>query len=409
MSLVLVLNSGSSSLKYQLFSVDAGGASQPLTSLAAGLIERIGEPIGALLHTRRVAGEEVRTRTELRIADHQAGFAVMLEAFAASGMAIEPDNLRAVGHRVVHGGAEFFAPTVVDDAVLERISALSVLAPLHNPANVDGIRAAMRVFAGVPQVAVFDTAFHQSIPPAAYTVAIDQTLARRHAIRTFGFHGTSHEYVSRVAAEHLGRPVAELRQVVLHLGNGASMCAVAAGRSVATSMGMTPLQGLVMGTRSGDIDPSALLTLLRSGELDVDELDALLNKSSGLLGLGGSSDMRDLEAAAAAGDAGAELAIDVYVHRIRHYLGSYLVQLGGADTLVFTAGVGENSETIRARVLAGMEWLGVELDPELNASRADAGPRVVSRAGAAITVLVVPTDEERAIATQSLAAVRLVR
>lgn len=328
----------------------------------------------------------------------------MLDLFASEGPSLDENPLVAVGHRVVHGGKRFFEPTIVTPLVEINIEDLADLAPLHNPANLQGIRAAEKAFPDVPHVAVFDTAFHQTLPPAAYTYAIDAELADKYRVRRYGFHGTSHKYVSETAAEFLGRPLAELKQIVLHLGNGASACAVDAGRSVETSMGLTPLEGLVMGTRSGDLDPAVLLHLARRAHLDTDALDELLNRRSGLLGLAGRGDMRDVRHAAEAGDASARLAIDTVVHRLRHYIGAYTALLGGLDVLTFTAGVGENDVQLRAETLAGLEVLGIRLDPERNASTSrDA--RVISADDSPVTVLVVPTNEELEIARQSLQAV----
>jgi acetate kinase len=305
---------------------------------------------------------------------------------------------------VVHGGKRFHEATVVTDLVKINIEDLSELAPLHNPANLAGIEAAQKAFPSVPQVAVFDTAFHQTLPAAAYTYAIDSSLAEKQRIRRYGFHGTSHKYVAGAAAEYLGRPVEELKLIVLHLGNGASVCAVDGGRSVETSMGMTPLEGLVMGTRSGDLDPAVLFHLNRKTGMGFAELDELLNRRSGLLGLSGKGDMRDVQKAAAAGDAAASLAIEVYLHRIRSYVGSYYAQLGHLDAIVFTAGVGENNPLVRERSLEGLAELGITVDPALNASPAS-GARTISPDSSRVAVLVVPTDEELEIARQSLAAV----
>jgi acetate kinase len=279
-----------------------------------------------------------------------------------------------------------------------------VLAPLHNPANLAGIRAARAVFRDVPHVAVFDTAFHQTLSPAAYTYAIDRELAAKHRVRRYGFHGTSHRFVSRAAAEFLEQPVEDLRMIVLHLGNGASACAIAGGRSVETSMGMTPLEGLVMGTRSGDIDPAVLLHLQRVAGLDTDATDRLLNSQSGVLGLGGHADMRDLVAASEAGDEVATLALEVYAHRIRSYVGAYAAQLGRVDAIVFTAGVGENAPLVREWSLAGLEGFGVELDHERNLERGS-GARRISTDASRTAVLVVPTNEELEIARQTLEVV----
>lgn len=385
---VLVVNAGSSSIKYQLIEAETG------IRQASGLVERIGEPKGRILH-RGASSDEL----ELTVADHTAGFTAMLDAFARHGLSARDLGIVAIGHRVVQGAGEFSAPTLLDDRVTERINALSELAPLHNPGHYQAIVAAREVFPDVPHVAVFDTAFHQTMPPQATTYAIDTAVAAEHGIRRYGFHGISHQVVSRRAAEFLGRPVAELRQVVLHLGNGASACAVDRGRSVDTSMGLTPLEGLVMGTRSGNIDPGALLHLMRAG-LSPDEVDELLNQRSGLLGLTGTGDFRDVRAAADRGEPEAELAIAVMVHRIRHYLGAFFVSLGGADAVVFTAGVGENNAALRADVCAGLEWLGVRIDPARNLAVSGEARRI-SADDSPVAVLVVPTDEEAEIARQT--------
>ncbi|MBP6684182.1 MAG: acetate kinase [Leucobacter sp.] len=394
MNAVLVVNSGSSSIKYQVIEEGTG------SRLAHGLVERIAERgAGRVVHT----GSQGETIVEGDIPDHAAGFAAIVERFAESGTPIESLGIVAVGHRVVHGGSEFIAPTLIDDEVAERILELAELAPLHNPGHYAAIVAARAVFPELPHVAVFDTAFHQTMPEKAYTYAVDRELAAEHGIRRYGFHGISHSIVSRRAAHHLGRPLGSLKQIVLHLGNGASMCAIDGGRSVDTSMGLTPLEGLVMGTRSGNIDAGAILHLLRRG-VSIDDVDRELNKRSGFLGMTGTIDFRDVRAAAAAGDAAAQLAIEVYVHRARHYLGAYLAVLEGADTIVFTAGLGENGPDLRALICAGFEWCGLRLDPVRNESPAS-GPRVISAEGSKITVLVVPTDEEAEIAKQSTALV----
>lgn len=407
MSIVLVVNSGSSSFKYQLLDM----AREQV--LASGLVERIGEATGVATHTVRFHAEpgepapavlDGTHRIERPIPDHTAGFAAMLDAFAQHGPSLDEHPPVAVGHRVVHGGARFFEATVITDLVEINIDDLSVLAPLHNPGALQGIRAARAAFAGIPHVAVFDTAFHQTLPPAAYTYAIDREVAAKHRIRRYGFHGTSHQYVSAKAAEFLGRDLASLKQIVFHLGNGASVTAVDGGRSVETSMGLTPLEGLVMGTRSGDLDPAVLLHLARRASMSTDDLDRLLNKRSGILGLAGVTDMRDLAARRAEGDESAQLAFDVYIHRLRAYAGAYIAQLGGVDVISFTAGVGENDAAIRAAALETLGFLGLEIDPERNQAR-ERGPRVISTDDSAVTVLVVPTDEELEIARQTLAAV----
>ena len=399
MSVVLVVNSGSSSFKYQLIELDTEQV------LASGLVERIGEENGLVSHTvlfsgAGVAATDAKYTRELPIPDHTAGFAAMLSAFDEYGPSLTESAPVAVGHRVVHGGARFFEPTLISPLVEINIDELSVLAPLHNPGALQGIRAAKAAFGDLSHVAVFDTAFHQTLPPAAYTYAIDRELAEAHRIRRYGFHGTSHKFVSEAAAAFLGRPLGDLRQIVFHLGNGASVTAVEGGRSVETSMGLTPLEGLVMGTRSGDIDPAVLFHLARRASLSIDDLDVLLNKKSGVLGLAGVSDMRDIEDGVEAGDEDAVLALDVYLHRLRAYAGAYLAQLGGVDVISFTAGVGENSPIVRAGALATLGFAGVEIDPDRNETRAR-GIRVISTDASPVTVLVVPTNEELEIARQT--------
>lgn len=364
---VLVINSGSSSLKYQLIDVDSE------ESLVAGNIERV--------------------------ANHEDAFREMLLKLRGSGIAPI-----AVGHRVVHGGARFAAPTRITPDVVAEIESLVPLAPLHNPGNLAGIRGALAAFPGLPQVAVFDTAFHQSMPAASYRFAIDRQLADRHGVRRYGFHGSSYSYVTRRTAEYLGRPAAELNAVILHLGNGASACAIRSGRSFDTSMGLTPLQGLVMGTRAGDIDPAAMFYLSREAGLSIDDLDALLNKQSGLLGLSGRSDMRDVLAASAEGDSAAIEAIGIYVQRIKHYIGAYFAELGRVDALVFTAGIGENSSQIREKVCENLAILGIELDTNHNTLNSNQ-PRDVGTEGSKVRVLVVPTNEELEIAQQTQSVV----
>jgi len=375
---VLVLNAGSSSLKYQLVVPESG------EKQAGGTIERIGE-----------SGSDV--------ADHSAALERMTDELRGDGIDLGSVRLRAVGHRVVHGGPDFSEPVVIDDAVLDRVRELSALAPLHNPAAVTGIEAARAHF-DVPHVAVFDTAFFSSLPPEASTYAVPRDLAQKHAIRRYGFHGTSHQWVSQAAADLLGRPVGELRQVILHLGNGCSASAVRGGVAVDTSMGLTPLQGLVMGTRSGDVDPGLHAYLGREAGLSLDEIDTLLNKKSGVLGLSGVNDFRELEQRLADGDAEARLAFDVVVHRLKHYVGAYLAILGGIDVLVFTAGIGENSVALRAAVTEGLEGLGISIDRARNGARSKQA-RVISPDGSRVVVAVVPTNEELAIARQTAALV----
>ena len=373
MNQVLVLNSGSSSIKYQLIDMD------DRARLAVGTIERIGEASGT-------------------VPDHAAGMAVVLSELEGK---LDRGQLAAVGHRVVHGGDRFRGPTPIDDEVCETIRKLIPLAPLHNPANLTLIEAARSVFPDTPQVAVFDTAFHQTLPAPAYTYAIPAQWREDLGVRRYGFHGTSHQYVSRRAAAMLGRRPEEVNMITLHLGNGGSVCAVREGKSVDTSMGMTPLEGLIMGTRSGDLDPAVPAYIARRTGLGADEIDTTLNKQSGLVALAGSNDLRDVEAAAAKGDEAARLALDAYCYRIRKYICAYLATLGRVDAVVFTAGVGENSATVRAGALAGLDHLGIALSPKRNAQQSKE-ERYISPYWAQTAVLVVPTDEEIEIADQSL-------
>lgn len=370
---VLVLNSGSSSVKYQLLDMTDGDR------LAAGTIERIGRG---------------------GVADHAAALAQVADQLAARDLGLDSPRLAAVGHRVVHGGTRFTAPTPITDEVVAAIEELVPLAPLHNPANLTGIRVARALRPDLPQVAVFDTAFSATLPEAAARYAIDTATADRFGIRRYGFHGTSHSYVSRATAALLGRDPAEVNVIVLHLGNGASATAVRGGVCVETSMGLTPLEGLVMGTRSGDVDPAVVFHLARVGGLSIDEIDTLLNQRSGLAGLCGDNDMREIGRRMAAGDDAARLAFDVYVHRLRKYVGGYTAVLGRVDAVAFTAGVGENSAAVREAALRDLTGLGIELDPVRNALRASTA-RLVSAPASRVAVAVVPTDEELEIARQT--------
>lgn len=391
MNHVLVINSGSSSIKYQLVDVTSGDA------LASGIVERIGLEVGKVKHE----GPSGTTVLEQPVADHEEGMRLVLGLFAEQGPQLREEDLTAVGHRIVQGGDVFDGPAVVDDEVLAQIDALSPLAPLHNPANVAGIVAARSAFPNVPHVAVFDTAFHRTMPPAAYTYAIDSAVAAEYKIRRYGAHGTSHKFVSREAAAFLGKDVSELNTIVLHLGNGASASAVRGGVCIDTSMGLTPLAGLVMGTRSGDIDPAVLFHLARVGGYSIDQLDELLNRKSGMLGLSGYTDMRDVHDAVAAGDERVKTALDVYYHRIKGYVGQYLAALGHVDVIAFTAGIGENDDIVRINALRGLEALGIEVDAELNDGRIKEN-KVISPAGSKVTVVVIPTNEELEIAREAV-------
>ncbi len=373
---VLVLNSGSSSLKYQLIEPDSG------ESLAEGVVEKIGEPSSI-------------------VTDHGVALRVAFEELAEDGVDLKACGLVAVGHRVVHGGATFYQPTVVDDAVIAKLKQLSPLAPLHNPPAIQGIEVARKMLPDVPHISVFDTAFFHNLPAAAATYAIDRELAEKWRIRRYGFHGTSHQYVSEQAAAFLGQPLGDLNQIVLHLGNGASASAIAGGRPVDTSMGLTPLEGLVMGTRSGDIDPGIVSYLYREAKMGVDDIESMLNRDSGLLGLAGELDFRRLAEMIESGDESAQLAYDVFIHRLRKYIGAYLAILGRTDAVTFTAGVGENATEVRQDALTGLAALGIEIDEQRN-SQAAKGARRISTDNSPIAVLVVPTNEELAIARDCL-------
>ncbi|WP_066908239.1 acetate kinase [Millisia brevis] len=388
---VLVLNSGSSSVKFRLLDPEDPAY------LVNGIIERIGESGSRI----RVFFDDEEIEHVTDIPDHKAGVIAAFALLSESGHDPRHSNIVTVGHRVVMGGDLFTKPVVVTDKVLDAIRELSYLAPLHNPANADGIAAVRIALPDIPQVAVFDTAFFADLPEPSRTYAIDREVATRYGVRRYGFHGTSHDYVSHRVAEFLDRPYESLRQIVLHLGNGASASAIAEGRAVDTSMGMTPMQGLVMGTRSGDIDPGVMTYLSRAAEMDATDLDHLLNRKSGLRGLCGHNDFRELTDLVEAGDPDAVLAYEVYLHRLRMYIGGYLMLLGGADTITFTAGVGENAPKMRADALSGLEWFGIEIDPERNALRSKQ-PRIISTDSSRVTVLVVPTDEELLIARAAL-------
>jgi len=362
---ILVVNSGSSSVKYQVQDVDSGNP------LLEGLIERV--------------------------TNHDEAFKKMLAAIALSQI-----ELSAIGHRVVHGGAKFSEPTIISQEVLNEIEALVPLAPLHNPGNLAGIRAAMAAFPELLQVAVFDTAFHQSMPASSYRYAIDQKLEKDYGVRKYGFHGTSYAFVAAQSAKFVGIEQQDLNAVILHLGNGASACAVKNGKSFDTSMGMTPLQGLVMGTRSGDIDPGIIFYLANETGLSNAEIDRILNAESGLKGLTGISDMRDIGLRATDNDPEAIEALKIYVQRVKHYLGAYIAELGEVNAIIFTAGVGENSPEIRRLVCANLQALGIEIEDDLNLAKSGTN-RDISLTGSKVRVLVIPTNEELEIANQTAA------
>ncbi len=389
---ILLLNAGSSSIKYQTIDADTEEV------LASGLIERIGQDVGVLTH--KVNGEEFVANEEYT--NHTLALAAMVQMFADHGPSLA--DVVAVGHRTVHGGDQLTSSMLIDDAVVETLEALSPLAPLHNPAGIAGIRGAQKALPNVPHVAIFDTAFFSTLPPASYTYAIPTEIAEQYHIRRYGFHGTSHAFVSHRAAELLGKPYEQVSQIVCHLGNGASISAIKNGVAIDTSMGLTPLEGLVMGTRSGDVDPGMIAYLHREAGMSTDAIDTLLNKASGMLGLAGASDMRDVESAMEEGDERAKLAWDVYIRRIVGYIGRYFVLLGGVDAISFTAGVGENSSAVRRDVVAGLAALGVKLDTVANTLRSKE-PRAISTKDSAFSVLVIPTNEELQMAREVKAVI----
>ncbi len=394
---ILVINSGSSSIKFQLLDM------QDESVLASGLVERIGEAEGLIKCTLRPGTDrETSIKNAEAVPDHTTGMrlAVDLLTDKEQGVIADRSEIGAVGHRVVHGGEDFHRPTVIDGAVMAAIEKNIPLAPLHNPANIDGIRVARELFAEVPQVAVFDTAFHQTIPPHAYHYALPYELYEKERIRRYGFHGTSHKYVASECAKVMGRELATFNVITIHLGNGCSMTAVQDGKSVDTSLGFTPLEGLVMGTRSGDVDPAIHAFLARNCGLDIEAIDRLLNKESGLKGLCGMNDMRDIHAAIAAGNERAKLALEVQTYRNRKYVGAFMAVLGRVDAIVFTAGIGENDEVVREKSLAGLEPFGIILDRKANSQRIKK-PTLLSTPESRVQVWGIPTNEELAIARET--------
>jgi acetate kinase len=393
---ILVLNSGSSSLKFQLF------MKADLSVLSSGLIEQIGAATSAAkLSFVDSSGAEKELKQSYPVADHREAIKVMSEMLRESGTLVDTGELAGIGHRVVHGGEAFHQPVRIDKTVIAAIEELIPLAPLHNPANLMGIRVAMEHVAQIPQVAVFDTAFHQSIPEHAYLYALPYTLYEKQKVRRYGFHGTSHSYVARQAALYLNRPMEELNIITLHLGNGASAAAIRGGKSIDTSMGLTPLEGLVMGTRSGDLDPAILFYLNRESGLDMDTLDTLLNKESGLKGICGENDMRTISEAAEQGDHQARLALTIFCYRLKKYIGAYMAALGGVDCIVFTGGIGENSAIVRQMSCQGLERLGIRLDEGKNSIR-QRDILDIQATDSSVKLLVVPTDEELEIAGLTL-------
>lgn len=401
---ILVLNAGSSSLKFRLFRIGTlRSLAEPEDVLASGQVDRIGKPDARLTFRQGAEGSSSETRRDIGAESVSAAAReVLRELLQPSAEGRRPVAVDAVGHRIVHGGARFYAPTRIDAAVLTDIRALTELAPLHNPSGLAGIEAAQQALPNAPNVAVFDTAFHHRLPDVAARYALPTPLAERLQLRRYGFHGISYSYVSeRLALIQQSGPPQDShrsRMIICHLGNGASVCALRDRQSVDTSMGFTPLEGLIMGNRSGDIDPGLLLHLLRGGHISPDQLDDLLNHQSGLLGLSGrSGDVRDLEKAASEGDSASELALACFAYRVRKYIGAYAAALGGLDTLVFTGGIGEHSASMRARICQNLDFLGLHLDVERNRTATGKEPASIST-GEERTLWIVPTDEERRIA-----------
>lgn len=387
MAKIIAINAGSSSLKFQLFEMPSEEV------ITKGLVERIG--MNDSVFTITVNGE--KQKETLDIPDHNVAVEMLLNKLTDLKIIESLNEIEGVGHRVVHGGEEFADSVLITEEVLQKIEELSELAPLHNPANITGIRAFHKVLPNVPAVAVFDTAFHQTMPESSFVYSIPHEYYEKYGIRKYGFHGTSHKYVSERAAEMLGRPLSQLRLISCHLGNGASITAIQGGKSIDTSMGFTPLAGVTMGTRSGDVDPALIPYIMEKTGKTAEEVIDVMNKESGMLALSGfSSDLRDIETEAANGNERAELALSVFASRIHKYIGSYAARMYGVDAIIFTAGIGENSDVIRARVLNGLEFMGVYWDPALNELRGD--ERFISYPHSPVKVMVIPTDEEVMIA-----------
>ena len=397
---ILVINTGSSSIKYQLFDMDRQKA------LASGLAEKIGESTGKLTHNKHTEKETSLAKViKETIPDHRKGLLKIVNLLVDSkyGSIKDKTEIKAIGHRVVHGGEKFQAPAIINREVISAIKENIPLAPLHNPPNLTGIEVAKTIFPDSMQVAVFDTAFHQSIPPKAYLYALPYELYEKHKVRRYGFHGTSHGYVAQKAADYLSKPLSELNMITIHLGNGASMAALKNGRCVDTTMGMTPLEGLVMGTRCGDIDPALPFFLANHLKMSLKEIDDLVNKDSGLKGICGTNDMREVIENKNAGEPRAKIALDIYCYRIKKYIGAYFAVLESLDCLVFTGGIGENAQEIRALCCQGLTKLGIEIDMKKNKSQGDLRNNTVqiNSSDSEVNILVVPTNEELKIALET--------
>ncbi|MBO4915756.1 MAG: acetate kinase [Oscillospiraceae bacterium] len=397
---VLVINAGSSSLKYQLLNPDTGEL------LAKGLCERIGID-GKFTYKPQLPGKEKLDAADVAMPTHSEAIKAVLDALVdpVNGVVASMKEIDAVGHRVVHGGEKFAASVVINDDVMRAIEECNPLAPLHNPANIIGIKACQALMPGVPMVAVFDTAFHQTMPPVAYTYALPYEYYEKDKVRRYGFHGTSHKYVAQRAADMLGKPIENLKLISCHLGNGSSVTAINGGKSVDTSMGFTPLAGVPMGTRSGDLDAGILEYLMNKYGMNITEMLTVLNKKSGVQGVSGvSSDFRDLGSAAAQGNKRAELAIDMFNYGVKKYIGAYAAAMGGVDAIIFTAGVGENDANQRMAIASGLEFMGVKMDEDANKVRGE--ERVISAADSKVKVLLIPTNEELMIAMDTASLVK---
>ncbi len=396
---VVVINSGSSSIKYESFNLNG------LSSAAKGLLECIGAAKSRLKHrwlTPAGAWEEIaETRP---VADHREGFSFILEVSGRARADSAETEVFAVGHRVVHGGEKFREPAIIDDATLREIEALIPLAPLHNPANVRGINVMRELLPRVPQVAVFDTAFHQTMPPRAFHYALPYDLYQSAGVRRYGFHGSSHYYVAKEASRYLGIPSDKLNLITLHLGNGASATAIERGKSIDTSMGLTPLEGLIMGTRCGDLDPAVHFYLARKTGRSFEEIEGILNRESGLTGICGTNDMREIQSRVSGGDVRASLALEMFCYRIKKYIGAYYAALGSVDAIVFTGGIGENSAVVRGKSCEGLAGIGISLDGRRNIA-SGSGIREIQAEDGRVKILVIPTDEEREIAQQTVEVV----
>jgi len=387
MAKIIAINAGSSSLKFQLINMPSEDV------ICKGLIERIGLNDGVF----NIEANGERTKEILNIPDHDFGVKLLLDKLLTLGIIHSLKEIDGIGHRVVHGGEDFFEAVLITDKVLKRIEELAELAPLHNPPNVTGIKAFQRVLPNVPSVAVFDTAFHQTMPESSFLYALPYEYYKKYGIRKYGFHGTSHKYVSQRAAEMLGRPLEQLRLISCHLGNGASIAAIKAGKSIDTSMGFTPLAGVTMGTRSGNIDPALIPFIMEKTNKTAEEVLEVLNKKSGLLAISGfSSDLRDIKTEAAKGNERAELALEVFANKIHKYIGSYAARMQGVDAIIFTAGIGENSRVVRERILKGLQFMGVYFDPDLN--RINGKELFINYSHSPVKILIIPTNEEVMIA-----------